>query len=67
MKTPHTATARGRIVRVKLKSGEVFEDRFLERSSGKTLIFEKRGRVMQGTIQSFSDRRLLQPVSRHRK
>lgn len=64
---PHTITARGRTVRVKLKSGEVFEAKFLERTRKKILIFEGGRRVKAGDVQSFSDRRLLQPVSKHRK
>lgn len=66
-RTPHTATHRGRWVRVKLKTGEVFEARFLERGPGKVLIFEGGRRIPAAQIQSFSDRRLLQPISRHRK
>jgi hypothetical protein len=66
-RTPHTATARGRIVRVKLKTGEVFEARFMEKTAGKVLVFEGGRRVAVGEIQSMSDRRLLQPIGRHRK
>lgn len=65
-KTPHTVTARGRIVRVELKDGTVFEDRFLERTRKKVLIFEGR-RVKAGDVKAFSDRRRLQPIAKHKK
>lgn len=68
---PHSATARGRWCRVRLKSGEVVELKFKEKTAGKVLIFEdgdgNERRIMLGDIKSMSDRRLLQPVSRHRK
>jgi hypothetical protein len=67
MKTPHTMTARGRTVRVTLKSGETFEAKFIERTAKKILIFEGGRRVKQGDVKSFSDRRLLQPISSHRR
>lgn len=63
----HTATRRGQTVRVQLHTGEVFEDKFVERTSGRVVIFEARGRVPAGDIKAMSDRRLLQPVSRWRK
>ena len=63
----HTVTARGRTVRVELKSGEVFEDKFKERTAGKWIVFYSGRKVKQGDIKAFSDRRLLQPISRHRK
>lgn len=66
-KTPHTATARGRTVRIKLKTGEVYEGKFKEKTHGHVMIFEDGRRIAVGEIQSMSDRRLLQPVSRHRK
>jgi len=54
-----------------LKSGEVVELKFKEKTAGKVLIFEdgdgNERRIMLGDIKSMSDRRLLQPVSRHRK
>lgn len=67
MKTPHTKTSRGKIVRVELRSGETFFDRYVEQTPGKVLIFEKRGRIPAGQIKAMSDRRLLQPVSAHRR
>jgi len=72
-KQPHTVTARGRWVRVELKPkpgelrGEVFEGRFLERTRRKVLVFEGGRRVPAGEVIAFSDRRLLQPISRHKK
>lgn len=67
MKTPHTITRRGKTVRVALKNGEVFEDKFIERTAKKVLIFESGRRVKAGDVKSFSDRRLLQSVSSHRR
>lgn len=67
MKTPHTATARGRTVRIKLRSGEVYEGKFKEKTSGHVMIFEDGRRIAVGEILSMSDRRLLQPRSKHRK
>ena len=67
MKTPHTKTSRGKIVRVELRNGDLFEDRYIEQTPGHVLIFEKRGRIRAGQIKAMSDRRLLQPVSSHRR
>lgn len=67
MKTPHTITRRGKTVRVTLKTGEVFEDKFIERTAKKILIFESGRRVKHGDIKSFSDRRPKQAVSSHRR
>ncbi len=67
MRTPHTYTNRGKRVRVQLRTGEVFIDKFLERTKKKILIFESGRRVRQGDIKSFSDHRPLQPVSREHK
>jgi hypothetical protein len=68
---PHSATARGRWARVKLKTGEVVELKFKEKTAGKILIFEnakgEERRIAIGEIQSMSDRRLLQPISRHKR
>jgi len=66
-KHPHTITARGRMVRVELKNGEKFEARFLERTRKKILVFEGGRRVPAGDVKAFSDRRLLQPISRHKR
>lgn len=54
MKTPHTATYRGKRVRVKLRSGLVFIDKFHSRTKS-YVIFENRGRVHKGDIASFSN------------
>lgn len=67
MKTPHTRTRRGKIVRIELRNGEVFFDRYLEQTPGKVLILEKRGRIPAGHIKAMSDRRMLQPMSSHRR
>jgi len=67
VKTPHTAISRGKRVRVELKSGEVFVDRFLNRTRGKICEFEERGRVAAGDIKAFSPYRALQEVSSSRK
>lgn len=67
MKTPHTYTKRGKRVRVQLISGEVFIDKFLERTAKKIIVFASGRRVRQGDIKSFSDFRPLQPVSRERR
>lgn len=66
MKTPHTQTRRGKRVRVELKSGEVFVDKFLERTRKKLLIFEGRT-VRVGDVKAFSDVKAQQEVSRHRR
>lgn len=63
MKTPHTAIQRGKKVRVKLKDGTVFVDRFVNRTSGKMVEFEHHGRISAGNIVSFSPYRALQEVS----
>lgn len=61
-KTPHTATQRGKLCRVKLKDGTVFIDRFVDRTSGKRVIFATRT-VSAGDIQSMSD---YKPIARSR-
>ena len=67
MKTPHTAIQRGKKVRVELKDGTVFIDRFLNRTRGKICEFAVRGRVPAGDIKAFSPYRALQEVSKHRR
>lgn len=67
MKTPHTATRRGKRVRVELRNGEVFIDRFHDRTAGKWVEFETHARVRQGDIKAFSHYRPIQRVSDHRK
>jgi hypothetical protein len=59
MKTPHTAINRGKRVRVELKDGTVFVDRFLDRTRGKVCVFEQRGRVRVGDSKAFSPYRAL--------
>ena len=63
MKTPHTATHRGKRVRVELKNGEVFVDKFVNRTRGKIVEFELRGRVPAGDIKAFSHFRPQQELS----
>lgn len=61
MKRPgacHTATYRGKTVHVILRDGTTFVDKFLERTPGKWVIFQRRGRVRAGAIRSMSDRKL---------
>lgn len=60
--SPHTSTIRGKRVRVKLRSGEVFIDRFLERTKS-YVFFEKRGKITKGDIISFSNY-IVQPQRR---
>lgn len=67
MKTPHTATFRGKRVRVVLKTGETFIDRFITRTPGKWVEFQQHGRVRSGDIKAFSNYRSLQQVGAHRK
>lgn len=67
MKTPHTAIRRGKRVRVELKNGEVFVDKFINRTRGKICEFELRGRVPAGDIKAFSPYRALQEVSKWRR
>lgn len=67
MKTPHTAINRGKKVRVELKDGTVFIDRFLNRTRGKVCEFAERGRVPAGDIKAFSPYRALQQVSAQKK
>jgi len=67
MKTPHTMTARGKRVRVTLLTGETFIDKFLERTPKKVLVFASGRRVRCGDVKSFSDHRLLQPVSKENR
>ena len=52
MRTPHTAAKKGKRVKVILKSGEEFVDKFIDRKS-RYVTFEKR-RVLKGDIKSFS-------------
>ena len=50
-----------------LRTGERFEDRFVNRTRRKVVIFEQRGRIPAGEIRSMSDRKLGREVSAHRK
>lgn len=51
-RTGHTATYKGMWCKVKLKNGEEFIDKFLDRTKGKKVVFEKRT-VGQGDIFTF--------------
>lgn len=50
---PHTACYRGKRVRVKLRDGEVFVDKFHDRTD-KFVTFQSGRRVSKGDIVSFS-------------
>ena len=52
MKTPHTAVKKGKRVKVVLKSGEEFVDKFVDRKS-RYVTFENR-KVLKGDIKSFA-------------
>ena len=56
MRTPHTATHRGKHVKILLRSGKILIDRFLERKS--TFIYlEKHGRIRRCDIRSLANLR----------
>ena len=49
----HSSTYKGKRVRIKLKDGEVFIDKFLD-SKGRYIFFEERGKVAKKDISNFS-------------
>ncbi len=49
----HSSTYKGKRVRIKLKDGNVFVDKFLD-SKGRYVIFEERGRVAKKDIKNFT-------------
>lgn len=49
----HSGTYKGKRVRIKLKNGDVFVDKFLDSKSG-YCIFEEHGRVAKKDISNFS-------------
>ena len=49
----HTSTYKGRRVRVKLKDGTVFVDKFLDEKS-QHIIFEEHGRIAKSDVVNFS-------------
>lgn len=51
MRTPHTAVKKGKRVIVRLKTGERFIDKFMDRK-GNYVIFENH-KVVKGNIKSF--------------
>lgn len=52
-KLPHTATYKGKRVKVVLHSGEMFIDKFVERTKNKRVVFENH-MVRAGDIKSFT-------------
>ncbi len=58
---PHTACYRGKRVRVKLKSGEVFVDKFHDRTKS-FVVFQSGREVKKGDIVSFSFYKGLMPI-----
>jgi len=49
----HTSTHKGKRVRIKLKDGTVFVDKFLD-EKGSYIIFEERGRIAKSDVANFS-------------
>jgi hypothetical protein len=49
----HTSTYKGKRVRIKLKDGTVFVDKFMD-EKGKHIIFQERGRIPKVDIVNFS-------------
>lgn len=49
----HSSTNKGKRVRIKLKDGEIFVDKFVTTGSG-WIEFEERGRVDKKLIKNFS-------------
>ena len=53
MMSTHSSTYKGKRVRIKLKDGEVFVDKFVD-SKGRYIFFEERGKVAKKDISNFS-------------
>lgn len=53
MRTPHTSCPRGKRVRVVLKDGTEFVDKFMEHTAGHLVIFAAH-QVRQGDIKIFT-------------
>lgn len=51
-RTPHTSCARGKRVRVVLRTGETFVDKFMAKTS-REIVFAQR-RVARGEIRAFT-------------
>lgn len=49
----HTSTYKGKRVRVKLKDGTVFVDKFLDKK-GSHILFEEHGRIATSDVVNFS-------------
>lgn len=53
----HSSTYKGKTVRVKLKDGSVFEDKYQD-TKARFIFFESYGKIPKKDIQSFSIRKL---------
>ena len=53
----HSSTYKGKTVRVKLRDGTVFEDKYMD-TKARHIFFEERGKVSKKDVQSFSIRKL---------
>lgn len=49
----HSSTFKGRRVRIRLKNGDVFVDKFVD-SKARHIIFEEHGKVLKKDISNFS-------------
>jgi len=58
MRTPHTATQRGKRVKVKLRDGTIILDRFIDRTKN-AIILKDYGKLLKKNIKSFSIYKLL--------
>lgn len=61
----HTSTYKGKSVRVVLRNGTVFEDKYLDTKS-KHILFKDKGWILKETIKNFSIRKL-NSVQRNKK
>ncbi len=53
----HSSTYKGKTVRVKLRDGTVFHDKYVD-TKARHVFFEEHGKVSKKDIQSFSIRKL---------
>lgn len=49
----HSSTYKGKRVRIKLKNGDTFVDKFVDNKSG-VIHFEERGKVLKKNIKNFT-------------
>ncbi len=49
----HSSTYKGKRVRIKLKNGDVFVDKFVD-SKGRYIFFEEHGKIAKKDIANFS-------------